>query len=200
MGAVRDIMRWADEDVKRAGGRKGNTRGKRDWVDEVCTWERFQMGLQRTEAVKGVGCDGWNAYLLRRAPERVQREYYRTLKEVLRTRDFPEEWNNKVAMLMMKPGEDPCELERRRDIWLECHGYKLAMFMLGTEWEKAADATTPSSQAGSARPRGRGAPEQSLVMRFQKEQCAVERTMCVRVFIDMGVFFMSCVREVQWEA
>ena len=45
-----------------------------DWVDDVCTWERFQQGLQKTAAQKGVGCDGWNAYLLRRAPEATQRQ------------------------------------------------------------------------------------------------------------------------------
>ena len=37
-------------------------------------------------------------------------------------------------------------------------------------------------------------------MRCQKEQCAAEQTMCCRVYLDLGVFFMSCVREVQWEA
>ncbi len=33
-----------------------------------------------------------------------------------------------------------------------------------------------------------------------KEQCATERTMCARLYLDLGVCFMSCVREVQWEA
>ena len=101
-------------------------------------------------------------------------------------------------MLFMKPGEDPCELGRRRDIWLECHGLKLTMFMLGNEYEKVADETIPRSQAGNVN--GRGCPEQTLVMRCQKEQCAAERQMCCRAYLDLGVFFMSCVREVQWEA
>ena len=39
-----------------------------------------------------------------------------------------------------------------------------------------------------------------MVMRFQKEQCAAERTMCCRAYLDLGVCFMSCVRQVQWEA
>ena len=28
----------------------------------------------------------------------------------------------------------------------------------------------------------------------------MERTVCARLYLDMGVFFMSCIREVQWEA
>ena len=98
----------------------------------------------------------------------------------------------------MKPGEDPSELGRRRDIWLECHGLKLTMWLLGAEYERAAEGVIPTSQAGNVH--GRGCPEQTLVMRCQKEQCAVERTVCARLYLDLGVFFMSCVREVQWEA
>ena len=144
-----------------------------------------------------MGCDGWNAYLLKKAPESVQRRYWQALKDALRTHDLPEEWKEKVAMLFMKPGEDPCELGRRRDIWLECHGHKLAMWMLGEEYNRAAAETVPTSQAGCTPERG--CPEQTLVMRCQKEQCASEKTMCVRGYLDMGTFFMSCTREVQWE-
>ena len=190
---VRAIMQWA-------GGRARRTAHAqtRDWVTETCTWERFKEGLARTEPRKGVGCDGFNAYLLRKAPEEVQRRYYKELCDAIREKDFPKEWKEKVAMLFMKPGEDPCELGRRRDIWLECHGLKLTMFMLGNEYEKVADETIPRSQAGNVN--GRGCPEQTLVMRCQKEQCAAERQMCCRAYLDLGVFFMSCVREVQWEA
>ena len=76
-------------------------------MKEVCTWERFEEGLARTDARKGVGCDGWNAYLLRKAPEGVRRLYWRALQEAAQQRKFPEEWKRKVAMLFMKPGEDP---------------------------------------------------------------------------------------------
>ena len=40
-------------------------------------------------------------------------------------------------MLEMKPGEDPIDLSRRRDLWLECHGSKLTMWMLGGEYDSA---------------------------------------------------------------
>ena len=43
----------------------------------------------------------------------------------------------------MKPGEDPSELGRRRDIWLECHGLKLMMWLLGNEYERAAGESIP---------------------------------------------------------
>ena len=71
------------------------------------------------------------------------------MKKMIRARAFPEEWREKVAMLFMKPGEDPCELGRRRDIWLECHGLKLTMWMLGNEYERAAQTVIPESQAGT---------------------------------------------------
>ena len=72
------------------------------------------------------------------------------------------------------------------------------MWLLGNEYEAAAARTMPASQAGSVQ--GRGCPEQTLAMRCQKEQCAAERRVCARLYLDLGVFFMSCVREVQWEA
>ena len=70
------------------------------------------------------------------------------------------------------------------------------MWLLGAEYEEASGWAIPASQAGAEK--RRGCPEQSLVMRFQKEQCAAERTVCCRAYLDFGVFFMSCVREVQW--
>ena len=100
-------------------------------------------------------------------------------------------------MMVMKPGEDPADLSRRRDLWLESHGSKMTMWLLGAEYEDAAGWTIPASQAGSSV--DRGCPEQSLVMRCQKEQCAAERTMCCRAYLDMGTFFMSTIKEVQWE-
>ena len=69
--------------------------------------------------------------------------------------------------------------------------------MLGSEYERAAGGSVPLSQSGGVP--GRGCPEQSLIMRCQKEQCATEGTMCCRAYLDLGVCFMSCVRKVQWE-
>ena len=164
-----------------------------DWVDEVCTWERFREGLKRTEAIKAVGVEGFNAYLLRKAPEAVQRDYWRDLQQCIRVKSFPPTWKERVAMLAMKPGEDPADVDRRRDLWVESHGSKLTMWMLGAEYEEAARWAIPLSQAGNEK--GRGCPEQSLIMRCQKEECAAERTMCCRAYLDCGTFFMSCVRR-----
>ncbi len=47
-----------------------------------------------TEA-KGVGVDGFNAYLLQRAPEVVRRAYWEALKECMRERRWPEEWGRR---------------------------------------------------------------------------------------------------------
>ena len=85
----------------------------------MCSWDRYTQGLARTKEIKGVGVDGFNAYLLKKSPVEVQEGYWRDLKEVIRARDFPEEWKERVAMMAMKPGEDPVDLGRRRDLWLE---------------------------------------------------------------------------------
>ena len=54
-------------------------------------------------------------------------------------------------MLAMKGAdEDPRELERRRDLWLTCHGQKLIMRMINDEYAQAAEASVPNSQAGYA--------------------------------------------------
>jgi hypothetical protein len=42
----------------------------------------------------------------------------------------PKEWNEWIAILAMKPGEDPKTLERRRDLWLQCHSMKCVMRMI----------------------------------------------------------------------
>ena len=38
-----------------------------------------------------------------------------------------------------------------------------------------------------------------LTLRAHKEDCQAMRRPCLRGFLDFGVFFMSCVRECQWE-
>ena len=78
------------------------------------------------------------------------------------------------------------------------HTMDLQVALAGhAEYEDAAGWAIPASQAGSSL--DRGCPEQSLVMRCQKEQCAAERTMCCRAYLDMGTFFMSTIKGVQWE-
>ena len=194
---VKDIITWAGKGDIGRRTRPATTMEAEDWVDDVCTWERYLAGVAKTTATKGVGADGFNAYLLKKATEATQRRYWTALKGCIRKRTWPEQWKDRIAMLAMKPGEEPANLARRRDLWLECHGSKLTMWLLGAEYEAAAGWTVPASQAGSAV--DRGCPEQSLVMRCQKEQCAAEQEMCCRAYLDMGTFFMSTIRETQWE-
>ena len=88
----------------------------------------------------------------------MQRSYYEALKVVIRERAYPEEWLERVAMLQMKKGEHPANLPRRRDLWVEAHGCKLVMRMLGAEYERAADEAVPGSQgrrAADRRPEAR---------------------------------------------
>ena len=102
MGVVRAVMEMADGQPRK--GRKVE-RESGAWVEEVCTWERFEEGLARTDPRKGVGCDGWNAYLMRKAPEGTRRMYWRALQEAARGRRFPEEWKSKVMALPSKQGD-----------------------------------------------------------------------------------------------
>ena len=100
-------------------------------------------------------------------------------------------------MLAMKPGEDPRELGRRRDLWLMPHGQKLVMRLLQTEYDRAADESVPGGQAGFTR--HRGAPEQMLMMRAHKEHCHALQQPCIRGYADWSTYFMSILREVSFE-
>jgi len=194
MDALEDMLQWLRPDISGGGGREEGG-GAGDWVEEGCTWARFKAAVGKAEAKTGVGEDGWSAYLLRRATEATQRAYYEDMKVVIRERTFPEEWLERIAMLQMKQGEHPANLGRRRDLWIEAHGCKLMMRMLGGEYERACGEAVPGSQGGFTA--GIAAPGRTLVLRAQKEQCEAERTGCYRLYVDLGVFFMSCVRQVQ---
>ena len=97
----------------------------------------------------------------------------------------------------MKDGEDPKELGRRRDLWLQCHAEKCVVNMLRRHYDKVAWETVPSSQAGFTK--YRNAPEQSLTARLMTEHSMMERTHNIKGFIDAGTFFMSCVNDIVWE-
>ena len=43
------------------------------------------------------------------ATEDIQKDYWRLLVEIVETKAYPREWNDWIAMLAMKPGEDPKE-------------------------------------------------------------------------------------------
>ena len=53
-----------------------------------------------------------------------------------------------IAMLLVKPGEDPRNLERRRDIWLQCHSLKCVTRMILPAYEDAMDRNVGAMQAG----------------------------------------------------
>ena len=100
-------------------------------------------------------------------------------------------------MLAMKPGEDPKELERRRDLWVQPQSLKGLMRMLLPEYDRACARVVPGSQCGFTA--GKNAPAQTLTARLHAEECMIERKMCVRGYIDLGTYFMSVVHEVQWK-
>ena len=90
-------------------------------------------------------------------------------------------------MLAVKSAdEDPRSLERRRDLWVVCHGQKIIMRMLNAEYERAAEAGVPLTQSGYAR--GRGTTEQILVARLALEQQRYTQGMLCVGFMDCGTW------------
>ena len=71
----------------------------RDVAEEVCSWEACKAAIGKFKKGTGVGIDGWSGYLVRKSPEAVQRKYHELLQQIVRTRDFPDEWNQWIAML-----------------------------------------------------------------------------------------------------
>ena len=89
---------------------------------------------------KGMGTDGFDGYLVRLLPQDMQRRYWTILREIVGRQAYPKEWNEWIAILAMKPGEDPKTLERRRDLWLQCHSMKCVMRMILPAYERAVEA------------------------------------------------------------
>ena len=168
-----------------------------DWVDAECTLDRFEHAISRIRIDTGVGADGFSAYLLRKAPLDVRVLYWKALQGCIRTRRFPPEYKEWHVLLAMKAGEDARDLARRRDLYLMCHGQKIADRMLTHgEYDKAASRTVPGSQAGFTS--DRGASEQSWSLRAHMEECKREGRPCYRGYLDFGTYFMSICRECMW--
>ena len=106
--AVRNILKWLRDSPEE---RQEAT----DVATEILTWEEFEKAVRKCEKGKGLGTDGFDGYLLRLAPEGVQRRYHRTLQQIVATKSYPATWNEWIAMLAPKPGEDPKQLSRRDD-------------------------------------------------------------------------------------
>jgi hypothetical protein len=185
-------------EVMRKVGRPVAARHEGLGLAEACTFANFKAALARSQVRTGVGVDGWNSYLLRYDTEEAQRQYWEQLCIAIARSEYPPEWKQWVAMLHMKPGEDPRELGRRRDIWVTCHGQKLVMRMINKEYERVSNAVTPGLQAGYAI--GRNAKENVLVLRLAQQQAAATQSMLCIGWQDMGSFFMSCCYEVLWAA
>ena len=88
-------------------------------LKEALTWAACEKAISRFKKGKAVGSDLLDGYLLRIATEDIRKDYWRLLVEIVETKEYPREWNDWIAMLAMKPGEDPKELERRRDLWIQ---------------------------------------------------------------------------------
>ena len=165
------------------------------WADEVCTWERFESAVGRAGADVGVGSDGYCGYLMRKAPLAVRRLYFDALRGVLTSCDFPTEWKLWECVLLMKPGEDPRDFGRRRDVWLMPHSLKVAARMLMCEFERACEGYVPASQSGFSQ--DANAPSQTLVLRMHRERCHERKQGYYVLYADMGSYFMSICKEIQ---
>ena len=82
----------------------------------------------------------------------MQKAYWQTLKDIVEAREFSEEWNQWMAMLAMKAGEDTKDLSRRRDLWIQCHAYKCLMRMVTRGYDEVGERVVPGSQAGGVKP------------------------------------------------
>ena len=111
-----------------------------DVVTEYCNWEACRTAIQQGfKKGKGLGGDGFDGYMVRVMGERMQKRYWRILRGMVKAQRYPAGWNEWIAMLLMKPGEDPKNLERRRDIWLQCHSLKCVTRMILPAYEGATD-------------------------------------------------------------
>ena len=188
-GALTDLLGWV-----RGYPSEGRSV---DVAEGVCSWEACERSIAKFKPRKGLGADGFDGYLVRLMPEPMKRQYHRILQGIVRERQYPKEWNEWIAVLAMKPGEDSKKLGRRRDLWMQCHSCACVMRMLAKEFDRAAWESVGGSQAGFTP--DRNAPEQTLVARLMAEQAASERTPLCRAYLDFGTFFQSVAYEVSAE-
>ena len=189
VSTLKKIMEWIQP---------SQTAAHVDVAKDLCTWEACKAAIRKGfKKGKGMGTDGFDGYLVRLLPQPMQKRYWTILREIVRRKAYPREWNEWIAILAMKPGEDPKTLERRRDLWLQCHSMKCVMRMILPAYERAVEAMVGTTNAGWTR--GRMAPEQTLAARLLGEMRMRERTVSCRGYCDLGCFFMSVVHKVQWE-
>eukprot|EP00965_Chrysotila_dentata_P179410 5924986-Pleurochrysis_carterae.AAC.1 len=119
VATLKETLQWLGI---RGGG--ATEKDRTEEINRICTKEKGKMALREFQQHKGLGSDGFYGFLIRNAPQQLQNTYYEVIRDILVQEDYPTEWNEWIAVLMMKPGEDPFELGRRRDIWLQCHSMK----------------------------------------------------------------------------
>ena len=160
------------------------------------SWPTFQNALQKCVAKKAVGIDGWNAYLLRRAPTAIQERYWHLLRACVESNNYPTEWRQWIAMISLKAGGNAHVMNTYRDLWIVPQGQKLLMRMLNVEYERVARKTIPGSQAGWSP--GRACPEQVITVRIAQELAAMQNlTLCIG-YQDLSTCFMSIIKQTQW--
>ena len=184
-----------------SGAQRGREEDERDdttsVVERVCSWENFKRALAKCKAKKGTGKDGFNAYLLLRAPEWLQRAYWEATMRCIRTEEYPEVWREWIAMLTLKTGGTASDIAQYRDLWLVPHGQKLVMHMLSNEYDEVNAKVIPGSQAGWESERM--CAEMIVTVRLMIEQAAIEgREICIG-FQDLSTCFMSIVKEIQFQ-
>ena len=167
---------------------------RQGWAKEVCTWERFERAVGRAGADVGVGSDGYSGYLTRKASLASRRLYFDIIRDMLEGHDFPPQWKLWECVLLMKPGEDPREFGRRRDVWLMPHSLKVAARMLMCEYEDVCGRYVPASQSGFSQ--DANAPSQTMVMKLHRERCREKRQGYYVAYADMGTYFMSICKEI----
>lgn len=64
-----------------------------DGLATAMSWDTFRAALYKFTADKAVGIDGWNAYLLRRAPAPVHKRYWDLLCTCVEKEEFPMAWS-----------------------------------------------------------------------------------------------------------
>eukprot|EP00965_Chrysotila_dentata_P198793 6179025-Pleurochrysis_carterae.AAC.1 len=190
---VKEVLKWVG--IERGEETEKN---RTEEINRICSRENDKKALGKFQQHKaGLGTDGFDGYLIKNATEEVQDIFHKVMKDILLEEDYPTEWNEWIAVLMRKIGEDPFELGRRRDIWLQCHSMKYVWRMMEAEYNRVANEQVPITQAGWTV--DRTGAELSLTVRIIEERCEWHRRPCIKGYVDMGCFFMSVNHKVQWE-
>ena len=63
--------------------------------------------LAACQPKKGMGADELDLYLIRLAPANIKIQFIQLIRRMLIDRQYPHKWAEWIALLAMKPGEDP---------------------------------------------------------------------------------------------